>query len=97
MLAKAGAAHVVVMALAHEEMIFCVVEAGREFGVKVVGVNLACEDMVDGARYLEELGCDYIIHHIAYDERRGIEARGERMPRPLDQLKEDVEAVDISV
>lgn len=97
MMAKAGATHVVVMARAHEETIHCVVEAGRDFGVKVMGDNLACEDMVDGARYLEGLGCDYIIHHIGYDERRGIAARGERMPSPLDQLKEVVEAVDIPV
>lgn len=97
MMAKAGATHVVVMARAHEETIHCVVEAGRDFGVKVMGDNLACEDMVDGTRYLEGLGCDYIIHHIGYDERRGIAARGERMPSPLDQLKEVVEAVDIPV
>lgn len=97
MMAKAGATHVVVMARAHEETIHCVVEAGRDFGVKVMGDNLACEDMVDGARYLEDLGCDYIIHHIGYDERRGIAARGERIPSPLDQLKEVVEAVDIPV
>jgi len=97
MMAKAGATHVVVMARAHEETIHCVVEAGKDFGAKVMGDNLACEDMVDGARYLEDLGCDYIIHHIGYDERRGIAARGERMPSPLDQLKEVVEAVDIPV
>src|SRR5690625_4417399 len=97
MMAKAGATHVVVMARADEEAIHCVEEAGRDFGAKVMGDNLACEDMVDGARYLEDLGCDYIIQHIGYDERRGIAARGERMPSPLDQLKEDVEAVDIPV
>tara|TARA_B100001057_G_scaffold329131_2_gene329497 strand:- start:1030 stop:1221 length:192 start_codon:yes stop_codon:yes gene_type:complete len=22
------------------------------------------------ARYLEDIGCDYVIHHIGYDERR---------------------------
>ncbi|HAH47306.1 MAG TPA: D-arabino 3-hexulose 6-phosphate aldehyde lyase, partial [Planctomycetaceae bacterium] len=32
-----------------------------------------------------------------YDERRGIAARGERMPSPLDQLKEVVAAVSIPV
>ena len=46
---------------------------------------------------MEELGCDYVIHHIGYDERRGIAARGERMPSPLDQLREVVNAVDIPV
>lgn len=97
MMAKAGATHLVVMARAHEETIKCVVAAGRDFDVKVMGDNLGCEDMVEAARWLERLGCDYIVHHIGYDERRGIAARGERMPSPLDQLKEVVQAVNIPV
>lgn len=97
MMAGAGATHVVVMARAHEETIKCVVKAGRDFGVRVMGDNLACPDMIAGARRLEDLGCDYVIHHIGYDERRGIAARGERMPSPLDQLKEVVQAVSIPV
>ncbi len=96
-MAKAGATHVVVMARAHEETVRCVVQAGRDFGVKVMGDNLGCEDMVAGARQLEALGCDYVIHHIGYDERRGIAARGERMPSPLDQLREVVAAVSVPV
>jgi 3-hexulose-6-phosphate synthase len=97
MMAKAGATHVVVMARAHEETIKCVVNAGRDFGVKVMGDNLGCEDMVAAARWLEDLGCDYVIHHIGYDERRGIAASGNRMPSPLDQLREVVQAVKIPV
>lgn len=97
MMARAGATHVVVMARAHEETIRCVVKAGRDFKIKVMGDNLACPDMIAGARRLEDLGCDYVIHHIGYDERRGIAARGERMPSPLDQLQEVVRAVSIPV
>jgi 3-hexulose-6-phosphate synthase/6-phospho-3-hexuloisomerase len=97
MMAKAGATHVVVMARAHPETITCVVQAGRDFGVKVMGDNLGCPGMVLAAKELEELGCDYIVHHIGYDERRGIAARGLRMPSPLDQLREVVEAVNIPV
>ncbi|MDE3182574.1 MAG: orotidine 5'-phosphate decarboxylase [Bacteroidota bacterium] len=97
MMAKAGATHVVVMARAHEETIKCVVNAGRDFGIKVMGDNLGSEDMVAAARWLEELGCDYVIHHIGYDERRGIAAKGLRMPSPLDQLREVVNAVTIPV
>ena len=97
MMAKAGATHVVVMARAHEETIKCVVQAGRDFGVAVMGDNMVCEDMVAGARRLEDLGCGYVIHHIGYDERRGIAARGERMPSPLDQLREVVAAVSVPV
>src|SRR3954471_18810882 len=97
LMARAGATHVVVMARAHEETLRCVVKAGRDYGIKVMGDNLACDDMVAGARWLEDLGCDYVIHHIGYDERRGIAARGKRMPSPLDQLKEVVAAVRIPV
>ncbi|WP_339758528.1 orotidine 5'-phosphate decarboxylase / HUMPS family protein [Algoriphagus aquimarinus] len=97
MMAKAGATHVVVMARAHPETIKCVVQAGKDYGVKVMGDNLGCLDMVEGARFLEDLGCDYVIHHIGYDERRGIAAAGHRMPSPLDQLREVVKAVKVPV
>jgi 3-hexulose-6-phosphate synthase len=97
MMAGAGATHVVVMARAHEETIRCVVKAGHDFGIKVMGDNLACPDMVAGAKRLEELGCDFVIHHIGYDERRGIAARGLPMPNPLDQLRDVVAAVKVPV
>lgn len=97
MMAKAGATHVVVMARAHEETIRCVVQAGKDFNVKVMGDNLGCDDKIAAAKWLEDLGCDYVIHHIGYDERRGIAARGERMPSPLDELREVVQAVNIPV
>lgn len=96
-MARAGATHVVVMARAHEETIRCVVQAGQDFGVKVMGDNLGCPDMVAAARRLEDLGCDYIVHHVGYDERRGIAARGLPMPSPLDVLDEVVAAVSIPV
>lgn len=97
MMAKAGATHVVVMARAHAETIKVVVQAGKDYGVKVMGDNLGCPDMVAGAKFLEDLGCDYIIHHIGYDERRGIAAQGLKMPSPMDQLREIVAAVDVPV
>ncbi len=96
-MARAGATHVVVMARAHEETIRAVVKAGHDFGVKVMGDNLGCDDMVAGACQLEEWGCDFVIHHIGYDERRGIAARGQRAPSPLDQLREIVDAVGVPV
>jgi 3-hexulose-6-phosphate synthase/6-phospho-3-hexuloisomerase len=98
LMARAGATHVVVMARAHEDTIRCVVKAGQDLGIKVMGDNLACDDMVAAARWLQDLGCDFVIHHIGYDERRGIAARGGRMPSPLDQLREVVvAAVDVPV
>ncbi len=83
--------------LGHAETIKCVVQAGKDFGVKVMGDNMVCESMVDGAKFLEDLGCDYVIHHVGYDERRGIAAAGERMPNPLDELREVVAAVKVPV
>jgi 3-hexulose-6-phosphate synthase len=97
MMAKAGATHVVVMARAHEETIRVVAKAGRDYGIQVMGDNLGCPDMVEGARWLEELGCDIIVHHIGYDERNGIAARGQRAHTPLDQLREVVQAVRVPV
>ena len=97
MMAQAGATHVVVMERAHAETIKVVVQAGRDFGVQVMGDNLAAPDMVAAARRLEDLGCDYVIHHIGYDERRGIVAAGGFCPSPLDQLREVVAAVSVPV
>ncbi len=97
MMAKAGATQVVVMARAHKETIKCVVQAGKDFGCEVMGDNLGCPNMIDGAKQLADLGCGYVIHHIGYDERRGIAAAGNRMPSPLDQLREVVDAVDVPV
>ncbi len=97
MMARAGATHVVVMERAHPETIKVVVQAGKDFGVKVMGDNLAAEDMVAAARRLEDLGCDYVIHHVGYDERRGLAAAGQPWPSPLDQLREVVAAVRVPV
>ena len=96
-MAKAGATHVVVMERAHPETIKVVVKAGKDFGLGVMGDNLGAEDMVSAAQRLEDLGCGFVIHHIGYDQRRGIVARGERCPSPLDQLREVVQAVGVPV
>jgi 3-hexulose-6-phosphate synthase len=97
MMAKAGATHVVVMERAHPETIKMVVKAGKDFGIQVMGDNLAAPDKVDAARRLEESGCDFVIHHVGYDERRGLSAAGKPVPSPLDQLREIVAAVGIPV
>src|SRR3954454_15366555 len=88
LMAEAGATHVVVMERAHPETVKMVVKAGKDFGVKVMGDNLASEDMIGAAKRLEDFGCDFVIHHIGYDERRGLAAAGEPFPSPLDQLRE---------
>lgn len=97
MMARAGATHVVVMERAHEETVKMVVKAGKDFGVQVMGDNLAAEDKVASAQRLEDLGCDFVIHHTGYDERRGLAAAGKPWPSPLDQLREVVAAVRVPV
>ena len=53
MMAKAGANLVVVMGRAHEATIRRVVDAGRDFGVKVMGDNLGAADRVENARWMD--------------------------------------------
>jgi len=100
MMAKAGATHVVVMARAHPATIKAVVQAGRDYGVKVMGDDLGCHDKPAAARALEDLGVDYVVHHVGFDERRDpavIAAHGGRAPSPLDKLRAVVNAVSIPV
>ncbi len=100
MMAKAGATHVVVMARAHPATVKMVVKAGRDYGVEVMGDDLGCEDKPSAAQMLEDLGVDYVVHHVGYDERRDPEvvaAHQGRVPSPLDELDAVVKAVQIPV
>jgi 3-hexulose-6-phosphate synthase len=100
MMAKAGATHVVVMGQAHPATIKAVVQAGRDFGVKVMADDLACADKPAAARRMQDLGADFIVHHVGYDERRDpevIRAHQGRTPSPLDELEAVVQAVKIPV
>jgi 3-hexulose-6-phosphate synthase/6-phospho-3-hexuloisomerase len=97
MMARAGATHVVVMARAHAETIKCVVKAGRDFGCKVMGDNMVCDDKAAASKWMEDLGVDYIVHHTGFDERNGIFADTGKRLSPLDDLKAVVDAVRIPV
>lgn len=97
MMAKAGATMVVVMGQAHAESVELAVKAGHDFGLKVMGDNMAMPDPVDGAKILEDLGCDYIVHHIGYDMRTVRRKQGLEAPTPLDRLRDIVHAVSIPV
>jgi 3-hexulose-6-phosphate synthase len=97
LMSKAGASMLVVMGQAHQETVELVVKAGRDFGAKIMGDNMAMPDPVDGAKRLEELGCDYVIHHIGFDMRTLRRQRGLPAPTPLDRLREVVEAVSVPV
>jgi 3-hexulose-6-phosphate synthase/6-phospho-3-hexuloisomerase len=97
MMAQAGATHVVVMARAHPETIKAVVRAGRDYNLKVMGDNMACEDKVAASRMMEDLGVDYIVHHTGYDERNAAAAAGGPRKSPLDDLEAVVNAVHLPV
>ena len=90
--ARAGATHVVVMARAHPATLRVVVEAAKDYDIKVMGDDLGAEDKPACARMMEEMGVDFIIHHIGYDERREMEGLS-----PLDELADVVKAVGIPV
>jgi 3-hexulose-6-phosphate synthase len=92
LMAQAGANLVVVMGRAHEATIRRVVDAGRDYGVKVMGDNLAASDRVACARWMQDLGVHFIVHHIGYDERRMVKGLS-----PMDELDEVVRAVSIPV
>src|SRR6186997_930575 len=53
MMAKAGASFVVVMGRAHEATIRRVVEAAKKYDIGVMGDNLAAEDRIANAVWLE--------------------------------------------
>src|SRR3954471_1743197 len=55
MMAKAGADFVVVMGRAHEATIRRVVDAGHDFGIKVMGDNMVAADRIENAIWLESL------------------------------------------
>jgi 3-hexulose-6-phosphate synthase len=99
-MAKAGATHVVVMARSHPATIKMVVKAGKDFGVKVMGDDMACDDKAAACKMMEDIGVDYIVHHTGYDERRDpavIKANNGRVPSPFDELEKIVRAVKIPV
>ena len=92
MMAKAGADVVVVMSRAHEATVECVVRCCKDYGIKSMGDELGETDKPGAARRLEDLGVDYIIHHVGYDERNKLGG-----PSPLAELESVVRAVNIPV
>jgi 3-hexulose-6-phosphate synthase len=92
MMAKAGADFVVVMGRAHEATIRRVIDAGHDFGIRVMGDNLGTSDRVTAAEWMEGLGVDVIVHHIGFDERGMIQGLS-----PLDEIDQVVAAVSVPV
>src|SRR5215203_5144502 len=84
MMARAGASSVVVMGRAHEATIRRVVDAGRDYGITVMGDNLGAEDRIANARWMESLGVDHDGR--AEDDQRSavrgaLDPPGHRVPR----------------
>jgi 3-hexulose-6-phosphate synthase/6-phospho-3-hexuloisomerase len=92
MMFRAGATHVVVMAVAHPATIANAVRAGRDYGGQVMGDIMCHPDKPAAARMLQDLGVDYVIVHTGLDERNA-----ERGRSPLDDLPGVREAVSIPV
>jgi 3-hexulose-6-phosphate synthase/6-phospho-3-hexuloisomerase len=92
MMFDAGATFVVVMSQAHWATVKEVVAASRRRSRKVMADLLNSPDKVEAAKRMEELGVDYVIAHLGFDERRlvpGLSA--------LDNLENIVRAVRIPV
>jgi 3-hexulose-6-phosphate synthase len=69
MMFRAGAAFVVVMAVAHERTVREAVRAGRESDGHVMADLMLHPDKPGMARRLEQWGVDVVIVHTGYDER----------------------------
>jgi 3-hexulose-6-phosphate synthase/6-phospho-3-hexuloisomerase len=81
MMFRAGAAFVVVMAVAHERTVREAVRAGRDLGGRVMADLMLHPDKAGMARRLEEWGVDVVLVHTGYDERHHTPGRS-----PLDDL-----------
>jgi 3-hexulose-6-phosphate synthase/6-phospho-3-hexuloisomerase len=86
--AKAGAHHVHVLAAAPDPTIVECVEAGREYGVKIVADLLGAADPIGRAQQVAALGVDSLDVHVAID----MQMRGED---PFELLRAVAAAVDI--
>jgi 3-hexulose-6-phosphate synthase len=83
MMFRAGAAFVVVMAVAHERTVREAVRAGRERGGRVMADLMLHSDKPGMAQRLEQWGVDVVIVHTGYDERHHDPRRS-----PLEDLAE---------
>lgn len=88
--AKAGANIVDVLGAASDATIRECIQAGKNYGIRVVVDLIAVADPVNRARQVEALGADYITVHVAIDEQ--MEGRN-----PFNILKQVCQAVSIPV
>jgi 3-hexulose-6-phosphate synthase/6-phospho-3-hexuloisomerase len=88
--AKAGAHLIDVLAAASDATILECVQAGKNYGAKIVVDLIAVADPVARARQVEALGVDYLTVHVPIDEQM-------RAKDPFATLKAVSEAVSIPV
>jgi len=88
--AKAGAHLIDVLAAASDATILECVQAGKNYGAKIVVDLIAVADPVARARQVEALGVDYITVHVPIDEQM-------RGKDPFATLKAVSEAVSVPV
>lgn len=88
--AKAGANIVAVLGCANDETIEECVEAGRNYGARIMVDLLEVRDFVKQAKKAEELGADYVGLHIPIDEQM-------KGKISFDKVKQVAKAVNIPV
>jgi 3-hexulose-6-phosphate synthase/6-phospho-3-hexuloisomerase len=88
--AKAGADIVDVLGAASDATIRECIQAGKNYGAKIVVDMIAVDDPVSRGREIEEFGADYITVHCAIDEQ--MEGKD-----PFEALRKLTEAVSVPV
>lgn len=88
--AKAGANIVDVLGAASDATIRECIEAGKNYGAKIVVDMIAVRDPVARAKQVEEMGADFVTIHCAIDEQ--MEGKD-----PFDTLRKVAEVVSIPV
>jgi len=90
MMIKAGADYVVVMSQAHWASVKEMVRIAHDLGARVMADILGAEDKPEAARKMQDLGADWIIHHIGYDERHYV-----KNISPLDEIDAVLAAITL--
>jgi len=88
--AKAGANIIGVLGVSSDATIKECIEAGRNYGFKVIVDMIGVSDVATRAKQVEEFGANYVGIHIAIDEQmEGVS--------PFEKLKQIAEAVSIPI
>ncbi|MFC1567375.1 3-hexulose-6-phosphate synthase [Thermodesulfobacteriota bacterium] len=88
--AKAGANIVDVLGASSDATIRECIQAGKNYGAKIVVDMIAVNDVVSRAKYAEDLGADFVTVHCSVDEQ--MEGKD-----PFDTLRQVAQALSIPV